>query len=1550
MRILNFFLLMLLCFALNAQNNETYVHFSGLGFENPEAATPITFIYDFKYEYDTLYNGKPAKVMVKNKGYGTEFNITIEGEQKPIDMIGSSIHKEEYFQIYNSKTGKALFNMLINSWGIVSVSIDGSTYAILLKDKRKIQPYVIKKNNGSWKTITYDKNKLPKGYDNVRDFYYYESGNKFIIRADSLDYQKVIVYNLKDNTFKSFDNPWENYQFAMSQDANYLKVEQEVFSLKEKQKVSYLDPSKISSYSSNLYPLEDGIDGAALFMHPKVKGWLFVVKDGGFLFEGDDVAKYFYLTNAKNELVKISKDSPYYNNFKSAKQSLNNDVKKRILSELYASGLSQDTCYEIFEKIASEKLADKLDFIGHGNPIVEQFYTKDVIDAICNMSENELDKLGIEKCRELSEFFSICNLNIDDFSKKYGIEKVNVQLAMAKIGPRTQELYYKTRQELIAEANKKIDFSKSADFSLSQLEIELQTGHNETMASISVSTDGKYLASGGLDHYLIIWDLKTGLQMKSWPLYSEVNDVCFSKDGKYLCAVAKSKAIVLKMEDFEIILEYEINDKIGYRVRFSPDAKSLYIVTRSVASNHPAYMIKKNIQDGKTQIPWQKIHDYKTDAFDVSPDGTSFFTGSRDKTVKVWDAKDGTLNSKSSTEDVVNDGCYTPNGEDIIYAIGDKYGSKKFDVKRWDGQRDYHSKLYGRPNSTESIAISSDGEFLANGGASGEIRIRPLAVNYGFKKISHGVRVQDLCFSADNKYLIVSGRQQSILDKPITYAYMYKIDNSKRIREFNGSTNAISDVSLSENNYSIVSYKWGGIQIWDLEAGRIINSIKPVNGKQTMCAAISSDSKHFAHTEKKNIFIYDEYNQLVNTINSGYWQKNIEFSPDGTQLYTSSDNGVSIFDAKSGERLRRMGPKASNVIQSGKIDISADFTKVAFSYRYKVGEDWLDDGFQTDVWGIPDGFHYSIKEPICMDQAIFSPDNKKLLVFGATLDENNYACLFNAETGEKIAKLSETQWVFSGVFDGSEYIYTGHRDGSIHKYNAQTASLIEKVSAHNGVVTNLIVQDKKYLLSTGEDGKMKMWELGSLKEIATFVAFNEGDYACYIPENYYILSKNNTKGIAFSTNDFVFPCTQFDAKYNRPDLVLSKIGLVDKARINMYEKAYQKRLKQIGFTEEALNREIATLPELWLTSEVPTDVTSRDLLFTITARDTKSKLSRIHVWINDVPIYGKKGRVLKIPANRIDEKIHVILTAGNNKVKVAVQNEQGIMSVTESFDVYYDTKQLGKPDLYVVSIGVSKFTNSAMNLSYAAKDATDIEKQFENSDEFGVVHAYTFADAKATKSNILNVKKELQKSSVEDMVIVFVASHGLLDNKLDYYLATHDVDFNNPSVNGLSYSALEDLLDGIPARKKLMFIDACHSGEVDKEESELIAANTTESNGVKFRGFKVVKTKPKVTGLKTSFELMTELFTDIRKNNGAIVISSAGGGEFAYESSEWNNGVFTYALLEGLKTGNADADKNKEITVSELRDYVFDRVKKLTNGQQNPTSRRENLEFDFRVW
>jgi uncharacterized caspase-like protein len=68
--------------------------------------------------------------------------------------------------------------------------------------------------------------------------------------------------------------------------------------------------------------------------------------------------------------------------------------------------------------------------------------------------------------------------------------------------------------------------------------------------------------------------------------------------------------------------------------------------------------------------------------------------------------------------------------------------------------------------------------------------------------------------------------------------------------------------------------------------------------------------------------------------------------------------------------------------------------------------------------------------------------------------------------------------------------------------------------------------------------------------------------------------------------------------------------------------------------------------------------------------------------------------------------------------------------------------------------------------------------------------------------------------------------------------------------------------------------------------------------------------------------------------------------QYAFESSEQSNGLFTYALMEALD-GKASANKDGQITISSVGDYVKKRVQDLTKGKQNPNLRGVNLEEDF---
>ncbi|MFD1552593.1 caspase family protein [Putridiphycobacter roseus] len=454
----------------------------------------------------------------------------------------------------------------------------------------------------------------------------------------------------------------------------------------------------------------------------------------------------------------------------------------------------------------------------------------------------------------------------------------------------------------------------------------------------------------------------------------------------------------------------------------------------------------------------------------------------------------------------------------------------------------------------------------------------------------------------------------------------------------------------------------------------------------------------------------------------------------------------------------------------------------------------------------------------------------------------------------------------------------------------------------------------------------------------------------FYADDLYYMTNSDLQGIVnVKYKGKIYPYKQFDLKYNRPDIILDRLGYADQVLIDAYHSAYLKRLKKMGFTEDMLQDDFH-LPEIQIENleALPTlqDQGSVDLKLKL--EDSKYKLDRINVWVNDVAIYGADGISLRDKNTQTyTTTLSVNLTKGQNKVQVSVLNKAGAESYKETINMEC-TAGKKTPDLYIITIGASVFEQANYNLTYAAKDAKDIATLFLKSKAYDSVFTKSLINEQVTKANVLALKSFFEKADINDQVMIFIAGHGVLDLNYDYFLATYNMDFVNPKEKGLAYEDLEDLLDGIKPLKKTLLIDACHSGEVDKDEIELASNVDAEHGEIRFRA--VGNAVQQKLGMQNTSEFTTSLFSDLRKGTGATVISSAGGMEFAMEGAEWKNGLYTFCLLNGIESNQADLNKDGEIWLSELQKYVSEQVTELSGGKQQPTARIENQSVDFRVW
>jgi hypothetical protein len=506
-------------------------------------------------------------------------------------------------------------------------------------------------------------------------------------------------------------------------------------------------------------------------------------------------------------------------------------------------------------------------------------------------------------------------------------------------------------------------------------------------------------------------------------------------------------------------------------------------------------------------------------------------------------------------------------------------------------------------------------------------------------------------------------------------------------------------------------------------------------------------------------------------------------------------------------------------------------------------------------------------------------------------------------------------------------------------------------TSHSSAITSfspIIGQDR--LVTGSADGSLRFWDIPTQEEVFRLVVVPPDDRILISPDNFYMATKGALKGVGFTVGSDVYSFDQFDLIYNRPDKVLANTGFADTMLIINYERAYEKRLKKLGISEEGLKFQ-SQIPEIELNYE-PDILSTKtgNINFIVKANSAGNKLDRLHVLVNGVPEYGKLGMPIDTSsASQFEKDISLDMNYGINDIQVYVSDESGASSLRKSFQVNYTSKEI-KPDLYLITIGTSQFEQSDYNLTYAAKDAEDVSNILSNSEAFEEIHTLVIKDKEVTLERIKTLTEFVGDASVNDVVIIFVAGHGILNHELDYYLSTYDIDFMNPEKRGIPYNDLEDLLDQTRARKKVLFLDACHSGELDKEEMELSYTTKTEAGDITFREVGPQVQYTDGIELESSFELSKILFADMRNNNGATVVSSAGGAEYALEGQQWNNGVFTFCLLDGITENKADRNRDGKIMLSELQDYINHEVPRLTNERQTPTSRVENLSNDFRIW
>jgi WD40 repeat protein len=246
-------------------------------------------------------------------------------------------------------------------------------------------------------------------------------------------------------------------------------------------------------------------------------------------------------------------------------------------------------------------------------------------------------------------------------------------------------------------------------------EIRSFVGHTDTVQLVTLSPDGRLLASAGRDSKARVWDVATGqgLFLQTWDTDSNIT---FSPDGKTMVFGFWLQGLTLwNTTTWKQVLEFKSPGLLRPESSaFFPDGKTLvtgdFIKTGTVTF--------WNVSTGE-YIRSLSGHSLVVNSVAISPDGKLLATGSRDLTVKIWDILSGKVLFTFTHDQGVCRAEFSPDGKWL--ATREDMGGW---VRLWDVKTGKQIRLFNVPYLSPSVcgmAFTPDGRMLATSSQDGTV-------------------------------------------------------------------------------------------------------------------------------------------------------------------------------------------------------------------------------------------------------------------------------------------------------------------------------------------------------------------------------------------------------------------------------------------------------------------------------------------------------------------------------------------------------------------------------------------------------------------------------------------------------------------------------------------------------------------------------------------------------------------------------------------------------------------------------------------------------------
>ncbi|MCX7981714.1 MAG: caspase family protein [Syntrophales bacterium] len=721
-----------------------------------------------------------------------------------------------------------------------------------------------------------------------------------------------------------------------------------------------------------------------------------------------------------------------------------------------------------------------------------------------------------------------------------------------------------------------------------------------------------------------------------------------------------------------------------------------------------------------------------------------------------------------------------------------------------------------------------------------------------------------------------------------------------------------------DGRYALVISGTGSFSLYDLYEGVqvMVGSFAPRKVLGIPCGggvAFSPDGKFFAVGGEKSITLWD----IEKKEETGSFDieacAGLSFSPDGKYLLAVSpgpDRGlfgpslpaiISLFNVEKGRKVKDFPTKPYQIY------FNAIFSKDG-KYVYTSPD--------FKMWDVRAGKEIK-KAKACptlsfnpQSIATVSPDGRHVIT-GCTSGD---IIVWDANTLHEVKKIKGEQAAWSvDVSPDGRYLLSGG-GGKIVIRELSTLKEV-KVIDHPSFFEVLHSIDAKFspdgkrIVSLAGDA-VRVWDVDSGKELASFITFQNGEWIALTPSGYYNSSERGDQLYTVKVSGKEYTIEQLREAFYRPDLV--KLALA--GRVLEHHRSVA---------------DIKQPPEVQIV-ETPIEVQTDEVLVKVKLIDVGGGIGDVRLYLNDTSVILDSARGVKIsylPGDKVIQKTYAVkLLSGENIIKVVAFNADGTM---QSKPVLHKVKSTfmtsRKPKMYVLAIGINEYKNPKLELKYAAADAQLFAHTLSEiaNPLFDTVKIKILTTREeTTKENIKKVLQGYKSINPDDVFVFYVASHGTVDEG-EYFLITSNVGSLSTSrlrEDALTQVELKELIANIPSTKKMIVIDTCNAGKLG--EALQVAMAT--------RGMSE----------ETAIKILSRAV-------GSTILSASTSLQEAIEGYQ-GHGLFTYVLTEGMK-GKADLDKDGFIKTLEIANYVDSEVpmlaEKIFKRPQYPTATPSGQSF-----